>query len=156
VRKEYTMATEYFDKKVYVVILDQVEKREIPFDKVPFWIDIQEKQCINAIGITDAAAAWLAKLGIPEGLAGFLIMRPISGGASTAMLTDIFASFGPDSPAGLAASVILASGDTFVYIISVYHGAAGIKKSHRTLAAALLVYVIGAAAAIFLCGRFFG
>lgn len=56
VRKEYTMATEYFDKKVYVVILDQVEKREIPFDKVPFWIDIQEKQCINAIGITDAAA----------------------------------------------------------------------------------------------------
>ena len=56
VRKEYTMATEYFDKKVYVVILDKVEKREIPFDKVPFWIDIQEKQCINVIGITDAAA----------------------------------------------------------------------------------------------------
>ena len=56
VRKEYTMATEYFDKKVYVVILDQVEKKEIPFDKVPWWIDIQEKQCINAIRIADAAA----------------------------------------------------------------------------------------------------
>ena len=55
VRKEYTMATEYFGKKVYVVIMDAIEKREIPFDKVPWWIDIQEKQCINVIGITDAA-----------------------------------------------------------------------------------------------------
>ena len=109
----------------------------------------------TACGASDAIAGVLERFGIPEGLAGFLILRPISGGASTAMLTDIFETYGADSPAGLAASVIMASGDTVVYIISVYHAAAGIKNSRRTLAAAMLTMLVSMAAAIILCGRMF-
>ena len=53
VRKEYLMATKFFGKKVYVVMLDKVAKTEIPDDKVTWWIDIQEKQTINVMGVDD-------------------------------------------------------------------------------------------------------
>lgn len=53
VRKEYEMATKYFDRKVYVVMLDRIEKGDVPFDKVSWWIDVQENQCIDVSGLTD-------------------------------------------------------------------------------------------------------
>ncbi|MBR5272927.1 MAG: toll/interleukin-1 receptor domain-containing protein [Clostridia bacterium] len=53
VRKEYKMATEFFDKKVYVVLMDAIDNKAVPFDKVPWVIDIQEKQCINIVGVND-------------------------------------------------------------------------------------------------------
>jgi len=53
VRKEYEMATKYFDRKVYVVMLDEIANRDVPFEKVPWWIDVQEHQSIAAAGVTD-------------------------------------------------------------------------------------------------------
>lgn len=48
VQTEYEIATEFFDKKVYVVMLDHVEKKSVPKDKVFWFIDICERQNINA------------------------------------------------------------------------------------------------------------
>ncbi len=48
VYKEYEMATSYFDKKVVIVLLDNVEKREVPRQFVSWWIDINHMQCIHA------------------------------------------------------------------------------------------------------------
>ena len=109
----------------------------------------------SSCGITEALSGLLAKLGIPDGLAPFLLMRPISGAASTAMLADLFGSFGADSPAGLAASVIMASSDTLIYVISVYYSAAGIKKSRCTAAAAFITMLVTVLSAIVLCGVYF-
>lgn len=53
VRKEYKMATEFFDKKVYVVMMDEIANKDVPYEKVPWWIDIQEKQNINIFNIND-------------------------------------------------------------------------------------------------------
>lgn len=53
VHKEYKMATEFFNKKVYVVMMDSIENKSVPYDKVPWLIDIQEKQCINIVGMND-------------------------------------------------------------------------------------------------------
>lgn len=53
VRKEYEMATKYFGRKVYVVMLDKIENSDVPFDKVPWWIDVQEHQSIFAAGVRD-------------------------------------------------------------------------------------------------------
>lgn len=92
----------------------------------------------SSCGTTDAAAGLLEKLGIPEGLAPFLLMRPISGSASTAILADIFETTGVDSRAGIAASIIMGSSDTLIYIISVYQSAAGIKHSRGTIIPAFL------------------
>ena len=53
VRKEYKMATEFFNKKVYVIMLDSIKNEDVPYDKVPWWIDIQEKQNIHLSDIDD-------------------------------------------------------------------------------------------------------
>lgn len=104
----------------------------------------------SSSGITEPIAEFLTKLGIPDQLAPFLIMRPISGAASTAMLADIFSVSGPDSAAGLAASVIMASSDTMFYVVSVYYSSAGIKKPRYTMAAAFIVMIITIVAAMIL------
>lgn len=109
----------------------------------------------SASGAADGIAELLSKIGIPQGLAGFLVMRPISGGASYAMLSDIFSKHGADSLTGITASVIMATSDTLIYVISVYQAGAGIKKSRYTLPAALCAAVVTTAAAIGICGIFF-
>lgn len=47
VRKEYDIATNYLDKKVYVVMMDKIENYEIPDDKLLWWTDIQEHQILD-------------------------------------------------------------------------------------------------------------
>ena len=53
VHKEYVMATKYFNKKVYVVMMDDISNKEVPHTKVPWLIDIKSKQCINITSIQD-------------------------------------------------------------------------------------------------------
>ncbi len=53
VRKEYIMAREYFDKNVYVVVLDDIDKKSVPVNKVSWFIDIRERQNINIVTISD-------------------------------------------------------------------------------------------------------
>ena len=99
-------------------------------------------------GFTDLASRLLTKIGIPDGLAPFLLLRPISGAASTAMLSDIFAKSGADSRAGIIASIIMGSSDTLIYIVSVYQSAAGIRKSRGVLIPAFLAMIAVCATAI--------
>ena len=101
-------------------------------------------------GISDYLSDLLTHLGIPEGLAPFLLIRPISGGASTAILTDIFERFGADSKAGIAASIIMSSSDTLIYIISIHQSAAGIKHARGTVIPAFLAMSAVCATAILL------
>ena len=55
VQKEYRIATQFFKKKVYVVLLDEIQKQEIPVDKVAWWMEINEKQCLGGYTYTDSA-----------------------------------------------------------------------------------------------------
>lgn len=99
----------------------------------------------TASGAADAIAAWLSPLltplGIPEELIGFLVTRPLSGGASTATAAELFARIGTDSRAGIILSLILATSDTVFYIIPVYMAAGGVKKSRHAVIAALAAMV---------------
>ncbi|MEE3333235.1 MAG: nucleoside recognition domain-containing protein [Ruminococcus sp.] len=85
-------------------------------------------------GFVSPAAQWL---GFPEEIVPMIVLRPVSGGGSTALLTGIYKDCGPDSFAGLCASVLAGSTETTFYAIAVYYSAAGIKKLRHTLPAAL-------------------
>lgn len=101
----------------------------------------------SASGLADAVsgfcAPFFAKLGIPEELVTFIIVRPVSGSGSVALLNEIFEKTGPDSFPSKCASVIMASSDTLVYVTAVYMSAAGVKKTRHTLPAAFLVMLLG-------------
>ena len=75
---------------------------------------------------------------IPNEIIPMIIMRPISGTSSLAILTNIYASFGPDGPLGTLASFIQGTTDTTFYVITLYFGSIGIKKIEHSLFVGLL------------------
>lgn len=81
--------------------------------------------------------------GIPAETAVLVLIRPISGSAALAVGTDLMATYGVDSPIGRTAAVMLGSTETTFYTISVYFGAAGIKKTRYTIFAALIADFVG-------------
>ena len=81
--------------------------------------------------------------GIPEETAILVLIRPISGSAALAVGADLMAQYGPDSLIGRTVAVMLGSTETTFYTISVYFGAAGIKKTRYTLPAALVADLTG-------------
>ena len=81
--------------------------------------------------------------GIPPETAMLVLNRPISGSAALAVGAELMAQYGVDSRIGRTAAVMLGSTETTFYTISVYFGAAGIKKTRYTLPAALFADFIG-------------
>ena len=81
--------------------------------------------------------------GIPPETAMLVLIRPISGSAALAVGADLMAQYGVDSVIGRTVAVMLGSTETTFYTISVYFGAAGIKKTRYTLPAALFADFVG-------------
>ena len=81
--------------------------------------------------------------GIPPETAMLVLIRPISGSAALAVGAELMATYGPDSPIGRTAAVMLGSTETTFYIISVYFGAAGIQKTRYAIPAALIADFTG-------------
>ncbi len=81
----------------------------------------------------------LAELtGLPVDVLPLTVLSPISGSGSLTMFEQILKNFGPDSPEGRIASVIMGSTETTFYAVTVYYGSVGIKKSGCTVPAALM------------------
>lgn len=76
-------------------------------------------------------------LGIPPETASLIFIRPISGSGALAVGSEIINQYGPDSMIGRTAAVMLGSTETTFYIIAVYFGAVGIKKTRYAIPAAL-------------------
>lgn len=91
----------------------------------------------------------LKALQLPPDVLPLALLRPISGSASTAIVTDIFKTFGPDSQAGTIASVMMGSTETTFYTVAVYFGSVGIKNSRHTIAAALAADITGILLSVF-------
>ncbi len=81
--------------------------------------------------------------GIPPETALLVLIRPISGSAALAVGSEIMAQYGVDSVIGRTAAIMLGSTETTFYAISVYFGAAGIRRTRYTLIAALFADFVG-------------
>ena len=81
--------------------------------------------------------------GIPPETALLVLIRPFSGSAALAAGTELMTQYGPDSLIGRTAAIMLGSTETTFYAISVYFGAAGIKKTRYTIPAALIADFTG-------------
>lgn len=82
-------------------------------------------------------------LGIPPESAILVLIRPISGSAALAVGADLMAHYGVDSQIGRTVAIMLGSTETTFYTISVYFGAAGIKKTRYCIPAALIADLTG-------------
>ncbi len=115
---------------------------------------------LRASGAVEAFTALLApaleRLGVPPETAALMLLRPVSGGAALAVGGELMERFGADSAVGRTAAVMLGSTETTFYVLAVYFGAAGVKKSRHAVPAALCADLTGFLAAAWTVRLFFG
>ncbi len=104
--------------------------------------------------------AWLVKaVGLDTDFVGALptaLMKPLSGSGARGMMIDAMTLHGADSFIGRLASTVQGSTDTTFYVIAVYFGSVGIRKTRHAVTCGLIADAVGIIAAILLGYLFFG
>ena len=116
----------------------------------------------RASGALDAFTGWVetgvAALGADTEWVGALptmLMKPLSGSGSCAMMLDVMKANGPDAFVSKVAAAVRGSTDTTFYILAVYFGSVGVIKTRYAAGYALLADIVGAAAAVCVSYFFF-
>ena len=95
-------------------------------------------------------------LGFPKEIVPMVLLRPVSGSGSTALLTSLYEQCGPDSFAGRVASVLAGSSETTFYAIAMYFGCIKVKKIRHTLFAAIIADITAAVMSVQTVRLYFG
>lgn len=106
-------------------------------------------------GLAQITVKWLEPfftfLGMPAQLAEIVLIKPLSGNGSLALLEEVFNEYGPDSYIARCAAVIVGSSETLFYITAVYFSTVKIKKLRYAIPVALFASFAGAVIACFIC-----
>jgi spore maturation protein SpmA len=84
------------------------------------------------------------------------LMKPLSGSGSKAMMIDAMKTYGVDSFVGRLACIFQGSADTTFYIVALYFGSVGVRKTRYAISCGLIADVAGIVAAIAVAYVFFG
>lgn len=83
------------------------------------------------------------------------LMKPLSGSGARGMMVDAMSTYGADSFVGRLSCVFQGSTDTTFYILAVYFGSVGIRRTRHAVPCGLLADAAGILAAIAICYMFF-
>ena len=106
--------------------------------------------------LTRALTPVLTPLQFPPDLLPLSLMRPLSGGASLAIFTEMIQRLGADNIVTLMAATIFGSTETTFYVVAVYFGAVGVKQTRHAIPAGLLADLAGIIAAVVICRAVLG
>jgi len=84
------------------------------------------------------------------------LMKPLSGSGSRALMLDAMKTYGPDSFVGRLACIFQGSADTTFYIVALYFGSVGVRKTRYAISCGLIADLAGIVAAIAVAYVFFG
>lgn len=84
------------------------------------------------------------------------LMKPLSGSGARGMMVDAMKTYGADSFVGRLACVFQGATDTTFYILALYFGSVGVKKTRHAVATGLIADLAGVIAGIFIAYIFFG
>lgn len=102
----------------------------------------------SLIGLFGLDTEWVAAL--PTAL-----MKPLSGSGSRGMMVDLMNTYGVDSFVARVSASIQGSTDTMFYVLAVYFGSVGVKKTRYAVSYALLADVIGSISGVIAAYIFF-
>lgn len=118
---------------------------------------------LRASGALDVMTAGLGSLFAAMGIdTSFVpaiptaLMKPLSGSGARGMMVDAMNTYGADSFVGRLASTFQGTSDTTFYILALYFGSVGIRKTRHAVACGLLADLVGIIAAIFVAYLFWG
>jgi spore maturation protein SpmA len=101
--------------------------------------------------LTKLLSPILTPLHFPTDLVPLALMRPLSGSATLALLTDVVHRLGPDNIISLMAATIYGSTETTFYVAAVYFGSVGIRQTRHAIPAGLLADLTGVIASVIIC-----
>jgi len=84
------------------------------------------------------------------------LMRPLSGSGARGMMLETMEALGADSFAGRLVSTIQGSTETTFYVLAIYFGSVGIKKTRHAVGCGLAADLAGVIGAILVTYLFFG
>ncbi|HZM02881.1 MAG TPA: nucleoside recognition domain-containing protein [Candidatus Saccharimonadales bacterium] len=123
---------------------------------IPFLVTI-----LTAVGMFRGAhgiellARWfkpfLDFVGFPPELLSLALMRPLSGSGSVALVSDVVKTYGPNHIYSMMAGTILGSSETTFYVIAVYFGSVGIRRTRHAVPAGLLADLASLIASVAIC-----
>lgn len=94
-------------------------------------------------------------LNLPLEVISISLIKPLSGSAALGVFTDIVKTTGPDSLASKMAAVIMGSAETTFYILAIYLGAVGIRKTRYLISVCVISDIIGIIIAVAVVKFFF-
>ena len=95
-------------------------------------------------------------VGFPSQLVPMAVIRPFSSAAAQGLLLDLIKTNGPDNLVTLTAATFYGCSETTFYVIAVYFGAVGIRKSRHAIPVGLIADTIGPIAAVVICRALLG
>lgn len=108
-----------------------------------------------ASGLEERALATLrpifSKIGVPEEITPLILMKPLSGNGSIAILSDILTTYGADSYIARCACVVYGSAETMLYMGAVYFSGLKRKSLPVALAVSLISFLLSVVLGCFLC-----
>lgn len=143
--------------KVYETFVDgakegfDVAVRIIPF-LVAILVAIGMFRASGAMDLlTEALRPMLTAVGFPPEIFPLAVFRSLTGSGSLALMTDIVTTHGPDSILGRIAATMYGSSETTFYVLAVYFGAIGVKKTRHAVPAALIADFVAVVASVAVC-----
>lgn len=112
-------------------------------------------ELFKASGLSHTVSQWLAKplgfLGIPKEITEILLLVPLSGNGTIALLESIITEHGVDSYPARCAAVIAGATETIFYISAVYFSQCKVRKLRYAIPVALFCTLLGTVVACALC-----
>lgn len=105
--------------------------------------------------LAGALGGVLERVGFPVDLLPMVMMRPLSGGGTMGIFTELVSTLGPDHLVSRMAATIFGSTETTFYVITVYFGSVAIRRTRHAIASGLLADLAGVIAAIAICRAVF-
>jgi len=147
--------------KVYDVFIEGAKEGfDVGVKIIPFLVGI-----LVAIGMFRASGAMdLLMAGLrpivtatkfPAELVPLAILRSLTGSGSLAFTTDLIKTYGPDSTIARMAATMYGSSETTFYVLAVYFGAVGVRRTRHAVPAALVGDLVAAIAAVAVCAWMF-
>jgi len=147
--------------KVYDVFIEgakegfQVAVRIIPF-LVGILVAIGMFRGSGAMDLlTNALRPVMNAIHFPAEVFPLAVLRPLSGSGSLALTTDIVKRYGPDSLLGRTAATMYGSSETLFYVLAVYFGAVGGKRTRHAIPSAIVGDIVAATVAVAICSWMF-
>lgn len=114
---------------------------------------------LRASGFFDLLYQFLAPVltavGMPAELLPLALIRPFSGSAATGVMAELIHEHGGNSFIAKTAATLMGSTETTFYVIAVYFGAVGIKRTRHAIPAGLLADLAGIITTVLVCNYFF-